>query len=215
MWDARAATAGLRLHRHRDQEQQRHSHTHTHTHMSADDEDIYLRGSVNVLDLDIAVDAPAARPRNPRRLLHHKPQRHTLAGASPAGMYVLLPSPHSISLESQLELVPGGGRGLIGLVSGRMLFCGVCHDGVCRVTRSRAHAGSVWRRAQPPVDARRSREWKTGKWKKGKGQLCIGWFPPIAVGCCGRMMLPSLLQSTSLRYQHCPLPVVLPTLLFA
>ncbi|KAK1249169.1 hypothetical protein MKX07_002685 [Trichoderma sp. CBMAI-0711] len=86
MWDARAATAGLRLHRHRDQEQQRHTHTHTHTHMSADDEDIYRRGSVNVLD--IAVDAPAARPRNPRRLLHHKPQRHTLAGASPAGIYL-------------------------------------------------------------------------------------------------------------------------------
>ncbi|KAL6886554.1 hypothetical protein HDV57DRAFT_393068 [Trichoderma longibrachiatum] len=85
MWDARAATAGLR--RHRDQEQRlTHSLTHTHTHMSADDEDIYLRGSVNAPAN--AVDAPAARPRNPRRLLHHKPQRHTLNGPSPVGIYL-------------------------------------------------------------------------------------------------------------------------------
>ncbi|KAL7820016.1 hypothetical protein V8C26DRAFT_419616 [Trichoderma gracile] len=84
MWDARAATAGLR--RHRDQEQR-------HTRMGADDEDIYLRGSVNVLGT--AVDVPAARPRNPRRLLHHKPQRHTLAGASPAGILLTEGSPFS------------------------------------------------------------------------------------------------------------------------
>ncbi|PTB67053.1 hypothetical protein BBK36DRAFT_1168563 [Trichoderma citrinoviride] len=80
MWDARAATAGLRRHN-RDQE---HQHQHQHTHMSADNEDINLCGPVDVLG--IAIDVPAARPRNPRRLHHHRPQRHTLDAASPAGM---------------------------------------------------------------------------------------------------------------------------------
>ncbi|KAL6873134.1 hypothetical protein J3F83DRAFT_772353 [Trichoderma novae-zelandiae] len=87
MWDARAATAGLR--RHRDQEHQ-HQHQHQHSHACADDQDIYLGGPVNALG--IAVHVPAVRPRNPRRLHHHKPQHfdspQQLIGdaASPAGI---------------------------------------------------------------------------------------------------------------------------------
>ncbi|TFA98543.1 hypothetical protein CCMA1212_009677 [Trichoderma ghanense] len=100
MWDARAATAGLR--RHRDQEQ-RHTHTHTHTRMSADDEDIYRCGPVNVLGIDI--DVPAARPRNPRRLHHHKPQRHTFDGASPAGIY-LIDDPSHLAESSSRTAAP-------------------------------------------------------------------------------------------------------------